>query len=174
MLVYKVSLQILVEKYSSSILKISRVFEIFYTLISDSRVHFINTRGNSTMLKISTHLYLYYECAEMVFCYKISSAFLLFSLNTDFKIHVAESAYSASATCYSFTPPLEDSRAAPPFSIMGTETEFLGHRTEMEVLVWKPTSTQAPKPLPCAWRRRFGSLKSHDASHPPCSTRLNS
>lgn len=81
-LVYKVSLQILVEKYSSSILKISRVFEIFYTLISDSRVHFINSRGNSTMLKISMHLYLYYECAEIVSCYKISSAFLLFSLNT--------------------------------------------------------------------------------------------
>lgn len=175
MLVYKVSIQILVEKCSPSTLKISRVFEIFYTLISDSHVHFINTRGNSTMLKISTHLYLYHECTEMVFCYKISSAFLLFSLNTfDFKIHVAESAYSASATCYSFTPPLEDSQAAPLFSIMGTGTEFLGHRTEMEVLVWKPTSTPVPKPLPCAWRRRFGSLKRHAASHPPCTTRLNS
>ena len=81
MLVYKVSIQILVEKCSPSILKISRVFEIFYTMIADSRVHFINTRGNSTMLKISMHLYLYYECTEMVFCYKISSAFLLFSLN---------------------------------------------------------------------------------------------
>lgn len=53
MLVYKVSIQILVEKCSL------RVFEIFYTLISDSHVHFINTRGNSTMLKISIHLYLY-------------------------------------------------------------------------------------------------------------------
>lgn len=81
MLVYKVSIQILVEKCSPSILKISRVFEIFYTLIADSRVHFINTRGNSTMLKKSMHLYLYYERTEMVLCYKISSAFLLFSLN---------------------------------------------------------------------------------------------
>lgn len=54
MLVYKVSIQILVEKCSL------RVFEIFYTLISDSHVHLlIPEELISTMLKISIHLYLY-------------------------------------------------------------------------------------------------------------------